>query len=171
VWPFPCYWRRMFERPRRDRARRGHAALLLSALITASGTVLAMADLPVTRALDKVPTPYRGRWQMLQADCSALPSSYPDYEIEITEQPEKCTIYRDKGVSRLRMFQGAQVTQPEGDPQTVTFSFKTEDKRSFVLEVKCAENSVIEGHARHIKEGETLLDAAIRLVERAATPH
>jgi hypothetical protein len=119
----------------------------------------------VDQPLDLIPARFRGDWRLVGADGEPLPIPYPDFELIVAERPADCLLYRDKGVSRLRVFEGARAFSRPGaaERQRLVLRFTAADARTFELALERADSGQITGAAIHHIDGQTDLDAKIAL--------
>lgn len=76
----------------------------------------------MARAQASIPGVYVGDWAIVAAPgAPALPADYGGLEVHLDASPARCTLTKNKGISRLELANGAAVT-PGGRGVTVVFT-------------------------------------------------
>jgi hypothetical protein len=83
------------------------------ALCCAAGPVVfeAPASQPAVTA---IPAQFLGEWHLAAEPGKPLPPPYGDYLVVLTASLDACTLYKDKGVSRLELAQGVTARRAGG---------------------------------------------------------
>jgi hypothetical protein len=61
-----------------------------------------------------IPAHFLGDWRLVAAPGTILPPPYADYLVVLTPALDACTLYKDKGISRLELAQGATLRKQAG---------------------------------------------------------
>jgi hypothetical protein len=85
------------------------AAVVVCVALLCYGCMTTQANVPSTRpaSLIAIPSNFLGDWRLIAPPGNSLPPPYADYLVVLTQSTAACTLYKDKGVSRLELAQGA----------------------------------------------------------------